>query len=452
MESERFAGLTCRERLFSNPWPALLAGLAANIVACLWFRFACLWFHASQSPALPLIFAGLLATGAAVAIGPRNPLVLVSAAFSGLLACCGLAPISVLGQHLLAVAPLWVLGEHLHTRPMEVHPWDSAQLLVAAFSFLALFAAIVVLLPRTVQRIIVSLMIGLHFFGILTAVSSVPPTPPLMNWAWTYVYRPYLQFMYLNNAYHFYSPEPGPGIMVWFYTRYQDGSADWYIIPDPSQNPLTQEYQRRLSLAESTNQLLPAGPVSSESLERRRLAGHSDGIPLHPTVDLSMQHREPNSYSKNMVATYARFIANLKAQETGKTIRSVKVYRVVHNLPQPNEIANGIDPAEKHFYYPYYQGEFTPEGTLIDPQDPYLYWLIPIVKTYDPAGFRAGKLRPAQLGDEQHLVILDLLEVHAELSNKRPSDALPDFVPGGRAEEATKKSAAVDPAPSSVPR
>src|SRR5207253_4479160 len=128
------------------------------------------------------------------------------------------------------------------------------------------------LLPRVVQRTIVSLMIVLHFVGILSAVSSVPPTPPLMNWAWIYVYRPYLQFMYLNNAYHFYSPEPGPGILVWFHVRYDDGSSDWYKIPDRSQNPLTLEYQRRLSLAESTNQLLHAGGIPEEILRNRDAA------------------------------------------------------------------------------------------------------------------------------------------------------------------------------------
>ena len=38
-----------------------------------------------------------------------------------------------------------------------------------------------------------------------------------MNWAWVYFYRPYLQFMYLERHVSlFYSPEPGPGILVWF--------------------------------------------------------------------------------------------------------------------------------------------------------------------------------------------------------------------------------------------
>src|SRR5262249_42171885 len=155
-------------------------------------------------------------------------------------------------------------------------------------------------------------------------------------------------------------------------------SADWYKIPDRSQNPLTLEYQRRLSLSESVNQLLPMAPVDPRLVERRASAAKADGIQPYPGWDASAQRREPNAVSKDKVKTYSRFVAHLKAREAGKAVRSVKVYRVVHAIPNAKELAEGVDPTQKHFYYPYYQGEFTPEGEMIDPQDPYLYWIIPI--------------------------------------------------------------------------
>jgi hypothetical protein len=261
--------------------------------------------------------------------------------------------------------------------------------------------------------------------------------------------------MYLNNAYHFYSPEPGPGVLVWFYVRYEDGSADWYKIPDRSQNPLVQEYQRRLSLAESTNQLQPPAAVDPALVEKRSLAAILDHIPPYPGMDASMQRREPTPFSKDMVRTYARFIAHLKAEETGKTVRSVKVYRVIHNLPKPEEIALGVDPTEKHFYYPYYQGEFTPDGELIDPRDPYLYWLIPIIKTVDPAAFRAGRLllqNLPQRDNQNEPVLVDLLEEHAALPTRSRPDSRLDPIPGGQAEQPVKKSAAIGPATPNAPR
>jgi hypothetical protein len=443
MGSEQLPGVDQGARLFSNPWPALLGGLVANAAAYLWFK-------AFGSQALLLVLPGLVATGAAVAIRPRSAVVLGLAAVSGLLARWGLGA----GDF----AELWAAGVPFHRLLIqlliggEVGTWDSAQLLVGVLSGVAAFAALIVLLPRVVQRAIVSVMILFHFVGILSAVASVPPTPALMNWAWTYLYRPYLQFMYLNNAYHFYSPEPGPGTLVWFYVRYEDGGADWYKIPDHSQNPLAQEYQRRLSLAESTNQLQPATAVDHEVVERRRLAAERDGIPPYPGMDASMQRREPTPFSKDMVKTYARFVAHLKARETGKTVSSVKVYRVIHNLPKPQEIAEGVDPAEKHFYYPYYQGEFTPDGELINPQDPYLYWLIPIVKTHDPGAFRAGRLRLPQKEREHNFVIVDLLEEHVRLPTKGPEDSKTDFIPGGEGERPAKKSASMNPATTGVPR
>ncbi len=55
-------------------------------------------------------------------------------------------------------------------------------------------------------------LIVLHFLGIGTAV-SIAVRRPLGSFSrrGPRIYQPYLEFMYLNNAYHFYSPEPGPG-------------------------------------------------------------------------------------------------------------------------------------------------------------------------------------------------------------------------------------------------
>ena len=79
---------------------------------------------------------------------------------------------------------------------------------------------------------------------------------------------------------------------------------------------MTQEYQRRLSLAESVNQLLPPSSISTEIYERRVAAWRRDGIPLYPlaVMDVTTQRREPNPYSKEMTQTYVRFVSHLKAQ------------------------------------------------------------------------------------------------------------------------------------------
>src|SRR5262249_51406139 len=100
---------------------------------------------------LPLIFAGLLITGAAVALRPQSPFLLVGAAFSAYLARAALE-------------------------------WDSIRLLIAVLIAIALVAAVLLLPPRLVRQTIVILLVLFHFGGILSAVSSVPPNPWLSQY------------------------------------------------------------------------------------------------------------------------------------------------------------------------------------------------------------------------------------------------------------------------------
>jgi hypothetical protein len=58
----------------------------------------------------------------------------------------------------------------------------------------------------------------------------------------------------------------------------------------------------------------------------------------------------------------------------------------------------GYDPREPYFYLPYYFGEYDPEGKLLDPNSPFLYWLVPILedgnkRNYDYARRHAGDPR-----------------------------------------------------------
>jgi hypothetical protein len=107
---------------------------------------------------------------------------------------------------------------------------------------------------------ILSLLITLHFAGIATACLAAPPTPWLVLQLWTRVFRPYLEFMYLNNAYHFYAPEPGPASYLWFRVIFEapDESEHgrWYKVPHVDENgqvdhTVALEYQRFLALTES---------------------------------------------------------------------------------------------------------------------------------------------------------------------------------------------------------
>ena len=80
-------------------------------------------------------------------------------------------------------------------------------------------------LSPTGQRIAFSLLVLYHFAGIFSAITSPPPTPWLTGQFWARVFRPHLEFSYVNNAYQFYSPQPGPAQVLWFCITGTDGQC-----------------------------------------------------------------------------------------------------------------------------------------------------------------------------------------------------------------------------------
>src|SRR5262249_31092804 len=167
---------------------------------------------------------------------------------------------------------------------------------------------------------------------------------------WTYVYRPYLQFLYMTNAYHFYSPDPGPPNHLWFSVTYEDGSWEWVKYPNRKTSSVGMQYQRHLALPEHSFTPRPTLPYSAaqievlrrtqsdEEVERQALGGsweqiykrRMDGslqlayagkweqngkpvelampIPMDLERDLNifMQYREPTETSKKLIASVAR--------------------------------------------------------------------------------------------------------------------------------------------------
>jgi hypothetical protein len=163
------------------------------------------------------------------------------------------AALLVLGG-LSAYACCWALY-----RPDDPTRWDSIRLFLAVLAAVAVAGAALVLLPSPGRRLVISLYVLYHFGGILTAVMSAPPQPWIFQQLWARLYRPYLQFMYLNNAYHFYAPEPGPSCFLWFRVEYQNDAGDtrysWDEYPKIKDDgtpdyPFSVLYQRRLAMTD----------------------------------------------------------------------------------------------------------------------------------------------------------------------------------------------------------
>jgi len=338
--------------------------------------------------------------------------------------------------------------------------WDSARMVVGVLAGVAFLASFLVGLPwllgqvfmwlggdskrpeqvlergrfvgRFISRTIVSLLVLVHFTAIVSSVMSVPSPGRDSSWLAQSVgttLRRYIEFSYLVNAYRFYSPEPGPPSLLWFHLSYADGSSRWVKVPNPEEakpDPLGQEYTRRLSIAESTNQLLPILDVPDIVKQRRLTAGQLHDIPLlnhfqmmYPDVPAwSNQYRPPMESSRKLLSDYAQHIAakHPSEKDPNAEVVSVKVYRVVHRMLEPREMADAeYAPNDPTTYWPYFQGEFTKDGVLKDANDPFLYWLIPIFKQprSQVAEFKDLNLPP--VASAEGYFIRDCLETHARM-------------------------------------
>jgi hypothetical protein len=339
----------------------------------------------------------VMCCGRAVATAPQSPAVVGASALGAALAAAAIDP-----------------------------DWDTVRLLFLVASAVAACATLILLLPAAWRRNAVSLLILFHFGGIFCAVMSAPPPGTTPSWittqVWTRLFRPYLQFTYLNNAYHFYSPEPGPATLLWFRLESVDGSDHWIKIPDrnkDARDPLLIEYYRRLSLTENAAQLAPVPNIPAEIARKRAVASLVDAIPSPDEIALEapgvLQYRPLTQNGKRFIESYVRHVAHRYAPDGRlENVKNVKVYRIVHTVIQPGILAAGMSPGDHSLYVPFFQGTFDAEGNLLNPQDPYLYWLIPVLKSNLA---ESGGSRPEAISAVQSLrnqgSDRDYLKIHA---------------------------------------
>ncbi len=355
-----------------------------------------------------LVFAGAITVGAAVSMRPDLWQTWAIGAGAGLLAMAG----------------------------TPAH-WDSFRLLFGAIAAVAGAWTLALLAPSRYRLPVLSVGLVFHFSGIFFATTTPPPTPWVSEQAFGRVYTPYLQFVYMRNAYHFYSPEPGPASVIICLLKTETGTdaqgrkqykTQWYVLPKrPAdvKDPLGLTYYRRLSITEQLARVTPGLLQSSNAAEKNELLTRrravSRFIPLAPGEEQFTQYRLPEpSVSRFVLPSYASHIIleNTDTATAGKT--TVKIYRVEHRTMSVEEFANTRDqtdtitsPYHPSTYRPFFLGEFgfvaDPDKPgavrieLLNPQEPMLYWLIPIVP----------RLEPVPLGNNHRREFIDYMSIHA---------------------------------------
>ncbi len=387
-----------------NPWPALLFGLgcctSVLVVAGIWPELNRPdWLAGTRALG---VLVGLAAAGFGVSVQPRSALVV----FGG-------ATTAFIGNLALDKS------------------WDSARMVVAVLAAMGLAAAFILLLPSAFRRLVVSLFILFHFSAITMAVLTPVPssTPWIAEQLGTRFYRPYQEFFYLVNAYHYYAPEPGAPNLVWFCVEFEDHSKRWIKVPNRDQDakdPLSVEFYRMLSIGESASTLGQMFPVlPPDTLRKREVAGNLKGIPFHPALVPYAQYRPTAPIVARLVTSYVRFVARTAQRDNpDQAVTGIKVYRVVHNMLSPGDCAEERDPMDKTLFQPYFLGEYHPDGRIKDAEDAFLHWYIPIFyaprseeNQRDKDEIRPGRFRsllpPEHRSVEPDVVLMDYLKVHA---------------------------------------
>jgi hypothetical protein len=318
--------------------------------------------------------------------------------------------------------------------------WDSFRLMFGVLAAVALAWAVLRAAPPAYRLPALSAVVLFHFTGIFLATTTPPtresPPPWVTEQAFIRVFNPYLQFVYLRNAYHFYSPQPGPASILVFMLKTEDGTdpatgekkykVQWVAMPKRPgdvKDPLGLSYYRRLAITEQVVRGTP-GALRSAPFERNELLARRrfSPIPLHPSEDQESQYQLPQAdIARFVVPSYAAHVIlenTPDAKTAAKT--TVKVYRMQHNMMSIDEFVNWrklpgaiTNPYHPTWYRPFFLGEFgfepdpdRPGATriaLLNPQEPMLYWLMPITP-------RPGGVPP---GDKTKRNFLDYMSFHA---------------------------------------
>jgi hypothetical protein len=340
----------------------------------------------------------------------------------------------------------WLLGAGTALLAVAGTPahWDSFRLLFAVLTGLALLRAAFTIVSPRVRLAVVSAFILLHFYGILLATTSPNPEPWMVDQLYRRFYEPYLQFVYLRNAYHFYAPEPGPASIMVCLLKTEDGEevtadgirrakyrTEWVVTPRRPQDvrdPLGVTYYRRLSL---TDQISHRDTMTSEIFERSEVAnrrrqlairGTEPYIPLHPNIADAEEYILPQPIvSRYYLPAYAEHLL-MELPEADRKKTTVKIYRLEHRTLSVGSFVGFAtpsrrpgDPYHPTTYLPFFLGEFkfVPDRNdplhkpmkveLLDPKDPMLYWLVPII----------GEVGGSASVDPNRKEYTDYLSVHA---------------------------------------
>lgn len=210
--------------------------------------------------------------------------------------------------------------------------------------------------PSVFIRLIVSLVVFLHLGAIIIYVIGAGG-PFVMKQASSWI-RPYLKMMWLDNAYRFYAPNPGPTEVIWYRLQYDDGSTRWTQLPKREDFYFRMPFQRHMSIA-----LLASMMIEKEAIKPAEDAASVANILVNNSV----------SYKTVLTAaaevyfrSYARHIARKEARHPtrGSQLVSMDCYMTHYGIRLPYDMRMNMDMYDPRTLQIQFIATYSPDGTM----------------------------------------------------------------------------------------
>jgi hypothetical protein len=269
--------------------------------------------------------------------------------------------------------------------------WDSIRILGIVFAAVIGAVLFLALLPAPIRKLVFLALLCVHFLGI--ACLSLPGIKDgfLSALLRAKFYNAIQKPMYLQSNYQFFSHLSNEYPLLWFRLDYQDDRQEWLRVPDAARVPSLVEFDRERSLA---NYLALDLMREQDTLDwsQRVLKRNQDAAALHPPLpplpatifdfETPMAFAFPGVAVRKTVASFIRHVALTKPRlANGASLKSIRLYLVFHRVMRPLEMIEGSMPDEPRFYLPYFIGDFSLKGELLDPEDGLIGFALPIFPT-----------------------------------------------------------------------
>lgn len=189
------------------------------------------------------------------------------------------------------------------------------------------------------QRALVSLVLILHLIAVVIAPLSDPPPASELSRTIAGYFRPYLKLASLDNGYRFFAPDPGPSHLIRFELTKSDGKVVRGEFPKRGEQFPRLLYHRFFMLSETMFSM--SAPTIEPPPANMLTETQRD--------ELAKQQK----LAKGLQEAVARYLLK---QWNGK---SVRLYFVIHGMPAPSDVINGMALTDSRLYQERYLGEFT---------------------------------------------------------------------------------------------